>query len=85
MDWGSNVCTTGALMPTGSCREAADTREATWLAALSWFVDSLKVRVTMLLPVELLEVMSVMPLMPDTAFSTTCVTCWSTTLGEAPA
>ena len=39
---------------------------------------------TVLAPVELVELMSVIPLRVETAFSITWVTCWSTTPGEAP-
>ena len=84
MEVGLNVCTMGELTPCGSRRVAAETREATWFASLAWSVDWSKLMMTWLAPVELMELMSVIPLSVETAFSITWVTCWSITLGEAP-
>ena len=75
MEDGSKVCTMGELTLWGSLRVAAETREATWLASLAWSVDCSNARITMLAPVELKELMSVIPLRVETAFSMTCVTC----------
>ena len=75
MEEGSKVCTMGELTPCGSLRVAAETREATWFASLAWSVDWSKARITWLAPVELVELMSVIPLRVETAFSITCVTC----------
>ena len=53
-------------------------------ASLFWSVAWSKAMMTELAPVELTELMSVIPLMVEMAFSITWVICWSTTPGDAP-
>ena len=65
MGWelGSKVWTVGGLMPDGQpLRTAPATRVATWLATAFLSVLASKLMATRLMPMELVELMSVMPL-----------------------
>src|SRR5271157_1877454 len=72
---GSKVWTIGEYTPRGSTRATAETFEATLFASLFWSVDWSKLMMIWLAPVELTELMSVIPPRVETAFSRTCVIC----------
>ncbi len=80
----SKVTTAGGVVRfTGRFLAAWLTLAATWLASAFLSVFESKFKTTRLVPVELVELMSVIPWTVDTAFSMTWVTCWSMTVGSA--
>ena len=83
-EFGSKVWMVGAVTLGGRDRTAAETAVATWLASANLSVLESNVRTTRLTPCWLKELMSVIPLMVETTFSMTWVTCRSMTLGVAP-